>query len=302
MELARLEYILPRLKGSRLYLDRQRGGTYAARSGGETKLETDRRQILRKITEVKRELKKVVMERDVLKKRRTGLGISRGAIVGYTNAGKSSLLNALTGAGALVEDELFATLDPQTKRLILPGGRRVLLSDTVGFIRELPPGLIEAFKSTLEETANADYLIHVIDASNREMEKLAAATNAVLKDIGAADKPVIEAFNKIDMISQEDLAVLKRANKDGVFISVKSGTGLKDLIGRLSEQAEQGFRLTELYLPLNRYDLVTLMKREGRVLHEEFTKESIVVSAELPERIADSLKGFLYDSVLHKEE
>jgi GTP-binding protein HflX len=185
VELARLEYILPRLKGSRLHLDRQRGGAYASRSGGETKLETDRRLVLSKIAQLKHELEKVSGEREITKKLRVEQGISRGAIVGYTNAGKSSLLNALTGAGALVEDKLFATLDPQTKRLLLPGGRRILVSDTVGFLRRLPHGLVEAFKSTLEETADADYLIHVIDASHPEMERLMASTLEVLKEIGA---------------------------------------------------------------------------------------------------------------------
>ncbi|HOV64052.1 MAG TPA: GTPase HflX [Spirochaetia bacterium] len=289
VELARLQYILPRLKGSRLHLDRQRGGAYAARSGGETKLETDRRLVLDRIAQVKRELKKVVREREITKKLRVENGIPRGAIVGYTNAGKSSLLNALTGSGALVEDKLFATLDPQTKRLFLPGGRRILLSDTVGFLRRLPHGLIEAFKSTLEETAEADYLIHVIDASHPEMEQLITATHEVLREIGVNHKPVIEVFNKIDQLSQEEIDALKRAYPDGVFISVKNGIGIDRLIGRMREEAERGLEPLLLELPLNRYDLVSLIKREGKLLSEEFTDNAIVVSAEVPERIRQTL-------------
>jgi GTPase len=231
VELARLQYSLPRLTHAHDDLERQQGGARGNRGAGEQQLELDRRQIKIRIERLKDDLERVKDERESRRKRRDKVQVPSAAIVGYTNAGKSSLLNALTKADVFVEDALFATLDPTTRRVNLGGGKPVLLTDTVGFVRNLPHGLIEAFKSTLEETVLADLLIHVLDASDPDVSEHYAATMKVLVELGAADQPSILAFNKIDSAESADtLRFLGERHPGAFFISVKTGEGLPALV------------------------------------------------------------------------
>ena len=229
VELARLEYSLPRLAHSYEDLSRQRGGRYGTKGSGEQKIELDRRSIERRIHELKEELKEVRKSRDVQRKRRQRLPLPRAAIVGYTNAGKSSLLNAMTMAEVVAEDKLFATLDPTTRRLSLGSGASLLLTDTVGFVRNLPHGLVEAFKATLEEASSADLLIHVVDGADPEHERQMATTQKVLSEIGAGSLPHILVLNKSDLADSETLRDWQRTHPEGLLVSAKTGEGLNEL-------------------------------------------------------------------------
>ena len=233
VKLAQLVYSLPRLSHKYIDLSRQRGGRYGTRGAGETLLETDRRQVEQKIQKLEKELKSVQKQRQIQRKQRERQGFPVCAIVGYTNAGKSSLLNAMTGADVLVEDKLFATLDATTRRLDLStpewSGKPVLLVDTVGFIRRLPHSLIKAFRSTLEEAALADLLIHVLDASEPDIESFYQTTNSVLGELGAQNVPVITVLNKIDRVDDSVLENLLSRFPGSTAISVKDGKGLAEL-------------------------------------------------------------------------
>jgi GTP-binding protein HflX len=235
VELARLEYALPRLAHSYEELSRQRGGRYGTKGSGEQKIELDRRSIERRIHELKEELKVVRKSRDVQRKRRQRLPLPRAAIVGYTNAGKSSLLNAMTKAEVLAEDKLFATLDPTTRRLCLGSGASLLLTDTVGFVRNLPHGLVEAFKATLEEASSADLLIHVVDGADPERERQMATTRQVLSEIGAGSLPHILVLNKTDLVDSETLMDWRRTHPEALSVSAKTGAGLEDLAARIED-------------------------------------------------------------------
>src|SRR5690625_830484 len=215
--LARMIYSLPRLTRAWAQLSQQRGGGAIVRGKGETKLETDRRVVQDRITRLKRELAAVVKQRDTQRKRRLRHAIPTGAIVGYTNAGKSSLLNRLTGASVLVEDKLFATLDPTTRQHTLPGGQKILLTDTVGFLRRLPHNLIDAFRATLEEAVTSDFLIHLIDLSSPEAEAHHATTLEVLRELGADEKDIITVFNKVDQARERELSTLRLLHPDACF-------------------------------------------------------------------------------------
>ena len=226
VQLAELSYFLPRLSHKYIDLSRQRGGRYGTRGSGETRLETDRRQIERRINLLKKEIENVRKQRQVQRRQRRRQGLPVCAIVGYTNAGKSSLLNALTGADALVEDKLFATLDATTRRFEPEPGAAALLTDTVGFIRQLPHSLIDAFRSTLEEAAQADLLLHVLDASEPNLESLYQTTLSVLRELGAEEIPALVVLNKIDCAEAGDLP----ARFPGALaVSAKNGTGLNEL-------------------------------------------------------------------------
>lgn len=232
VELAQLDYFLPRLVGLGEWLSRL-GGGIGTRGPGETKLEVDRRTIRRRMAKIQRELEKVRRHRALLRKPRRRIGLSTVSLVGYTNAGKSTLMNSLTHAGVLVEDRLFATLGPTIRILPLPQGKRVLLSDTVGFIRKLPHQLIAAFKATLEEVVEADLLLHVIDASSPRMEAQIQAVEQVLGELGISDKPNIKAYNKMDLLNVP--IGNERFFRDGIAISALTRDGIEELSARIGE-------------------------------------------------------------------
>jgi GTP-binding protein HflX len=238
--LAELSYRLPRLSHKYIDLSRQRGGRYGTRGSGETRLETDRRQVSAHIGQLERELAEVRKQREVQRQKRQKAAVPVCALVGYTNAGKSSLLNALTGADVFVENKLFATLDPTSRRLETGQGRPVILTDTVGFIRRLPHALVDAFRSTLEEASRADMLIHVLDASDGEADHYYETTMAVLGELGAGEVPMIVALNKIDRLSPARMEAVKLRYNNSIAVSAKKGTGLDDLKRRIHETIGPG--------------------------------------------------------------
>lgn len=292
VELARLEYVLPRLRGMWGHLEAERlGGGRGARFGaGESQLETDRRLTRKRISELKRELKTVARARETQRASRARSGVFRIALVGYTNAGKSTLMNALTEAGVLVQDQLFATLDATTRRLELPDGRAVTLTDTVGFINKLPHGLVEAFKSTLDEVREADLLLHVVDASHANAPAQIAAVKVVLQEIGAADKPQLIAYNKVDRLPAAERARLAET-PGAVVISAAERTGLEALLERVATIAAQADRPLTVLVPYDRGELVKLAHERAHILGEEHTPEgtrlTLVASPEVAARFSD---------------
>ncbi|MDD3981150.1 MAG: GTPase HflX [Spirochaetales bacterium] len=293
VELARLEYALPRLAHSYEDLSRQRGGRYGTKGSGEQKIELDRRSIERRIHELKEELKEVRKSRDVQRKRRQRLPLPRAAIVGYTNAGKSSLLNAMTQAEVVAEDKLFATLDPTTRRLSLGSGASLLLTDTVGFVRNLPHGLVEAFKATLEEASNADLLIHVVDGADPERERHMTTTRQVLSEIGAGSVPQLLVLNKTDLADSETLDDWRRSHPEGIPVSAKTGEGLKELAARIETELSAGMEELQLLIPHAQYALIPLIHREGVVLEEKGGEEGTLVRCKMPARLVGRLEEFL---------
>ncbi len=294
VELARLEYELPRLKRAWTHLDRQRGGGSTQRGEGELQIELDSRMVRDKIARTKRELLEVIQQRSTQRKQRLRKPVPVAAIVGYTNAGKSSLLNTLTHAGVLAENKLFATLDPTVRRLELPDGREVLLSDTVGFIRRLPHGLIDAFKATLEEAVLADVLLHVVDISNPEHEEHIATTKAVLAEIGAGDKPVLMVCNKADLLEPDERARrLALGTAHTVLLSTKTGEGIPQLLHELTHMVQDETRVVEVRIPHSRFDLVARFHSQARVQEEEFLDEVVRLKGVLDMRFANVFNGFL---------
>jgi GTP-binding protein HflX len=273
VELALLQYRLPRLRGKGTKLSQQAGGMSAgaarigSRGPGETQLEVDRRRLVRRIHKLESELKTIGKHRDTQRKSRRRSQLGHVAIVGYTNAGKSTLLNRLTDAGVLVEDRLFATLDATTRRLALPGGEPVLVTDTVGFVRKLPHQLVEAFKSTLEVAAEADLLVHIVDSSAAEPEMQIDAVHAVLAEIGGNDVPELLAFNKAD-IAPDEAARLARRYPGSVAISANNGEGLEELLRSVADRLRALTAVVELVVPYERGDVLAAVHREGEVLVE----------------------------------
>lgn len=270
VELAEMEYALPRLKGlwGHLVAERLGGGRGARFGAGESQLETDRRLTRRRISELKRELKKVDGDRVVQRKARARSGVFRASLVGYTNAGKSTVENALTRAQVLEADMLFATLDATTRQLELPGGRTATLTDTVGFIHKLPHGLVEAFKSTLDETRDADLLVHVVDASHPDHDAQIAAVDEVLGELGAASKPQVRVYNKIDLLPAAEIDRLRRRAPSAVFVSALTGEGLAALRERVATEAARRSTPMELLVPFTRGDIVTLAHELAEVTSE----------------------------------
>lgn len=275
VELAQLKYSLPRLGGKGTELSRL-GGGIGTRGPGESKLESDRRHIRRRIQSLEKELAEIARRRKNLRDRRLKDGVETVALVGYTNAGKSTLMNALTNAGVLVEDKLFATLDPTSRALLLPDGRRVMLIDTVGLVRRLPHHLVEAFRSTLEEAAFASVILNVCDASDEHCVEHLNITSDLLMSLGCADKPIIPVLNKCDLIGS---TVVLPATGDFVMISALRGTGLGNLLARIQLSLPLTRRRAELMIPYTDAGLVNTIRENGVMLCEEYRPEGIYVRA-----------------------
>ena len=282
IELAQLQHLLPRLTRFWSHLSRQKGGI-GMRGDGETQLETDRRRVQERISKILGELEIVRRQRSTQRNGRQRKLWPLASIVGYTNAGKSTLLNALTGASVFAEEKMFATLDPTTRRLRLPTNQNVLLTDTVGFIRKLPHGLVEAFKATLEEVVEADLLLHVVDMSHPQAEEQILAVNSVLEEIGAAGKPTIMIFNKIDRFENEDL--LNRFYErfpHGVGISAKTGAGIPSLLSELSTQLRPIREFVELDVPHDNSALIARLHEVAQVIERNYEGVSAKFKARIP--------------------
>ncbi len=292
--LARMEYSLPRLTRAWTHLSRQRGKG-ALGGEGETQLEQDRRVVRDRIAHLKKELAAVVQQRDVQRRKRLRVPVPTAAIVGYTNAGKSSLLNALTGSRVLAEDKLFATLDPTTRQLVLPENEKLLVTDTVGFIRRLPHGLVEAFKATLEEVVVADFLIHVLDASSPDFEHHRATTLAVLEQLGAGDRRRITVFNKVDLITEATRSRARHLVPDAQFISAQTGEGLPELLERCREQIAGSFQTAELEIPHSRYDVIARLHELGQVRSQEHEDGVVRIRGRIPVSEAGYFAPFVVD-------
>ena len=292
VELAMLRYRLPRLRrGAKAGLSQQ-GGGIGTRGPGETRLEVDRRRIMRRITKLEQDLVALRHTRQTQRKSRGRSGLASVVIVGYTNAGKSTLLNSLTRAGVLVEDRLFATLDPTTRRLSLPGGEPVLLTDTVGFIRQLPHGLIESFKSTLEIAAEADMLVHVVDASAVHPEQQITAVREVLAEIGADQVPEFIVFNKADLVDDWG-ASLVEDHQGAVAVSALRNEGLEVMMRRLADRMRAITQVTELMVPYDRGDILASIHREGEVVMSELEDGGMRIRARLSSASEGRLREFV---------
>ena len=268
VELAQQRYRLPRLAGMGVKLSRL-GGGIGTRGPGETKLETDKRHIRQRIGFLEAELKEIATRRETMRKRRKKDGILSAAIVGYTNVGKSTLLNALTNAGVLAENKLFATLDTTSRSIELPDGRSVLLIDTVGLISRLPHHLVEAFKSTLEEAANADVILHILDASSDYCDLERKVTSELLADLGCQDIPVVTVYNKCDLLP-ENIKI-----GDAVCISALENKGFDDLLSAITNALPQTAKKMELLVPFSSVGLLAKIREEGKVFSEEYTAEGV---------------------------
>lgn len=289
VELAQLKYQLPRLHGWGLEMHRL-GAGIGTRGPGETQLEIDRRHIRTRINYLEEELKEVKKHRNLLRERRKKDGVITAAIVGYTNAGKSTLLNRLTDAGVLAENKLFATLDTTSRAITLEDNRQIILIDTVGFIRKLPHYLIEAFKSTLEEAASADFILHIIDAAGEETDNRIMVANNVLEEIGAGGKPMINVFNKCDL-NPDYIPPADGKNKN-VFISAKTGAGMKELMEAIAETAPGKKREYTLVIPYSDGGVLNELHTNEKVLDESYTGDGTVVKVLLDDKVYGRLKKY----------
>ncbi len=309
VELAQYEYRLPRLTRAWTHLARQVGGRAGGAGGGvgvrgpgETQLEVDRREIGRRIAFLKRQLDEISKHRSHYRRQRRRSATPVVALVGYTNAGKSTLLNALTNAGVRAEDQLFATLDPTTRRVELPSGHVVLFTDTVGFIQKLPTQLVAAFRATLEEVTEADVLVHVVDISHPNADEQEAAVEEVLEDLGAGEKPIVTALNKIDRLSLDDPEAgerLRRARLEytnPVAISARTGEGLDQLLQTIDEVLRQRMVPVDVLIPYGEGELVALIHTHGFVEQEEHRPEGTRVVGRLPVELAGRLRDYYYQA------
>ncbi len=303
VSLAQMEYMLPRLRGWGESMSRQAGGRAGGSTGGvgtrgpgETKIETDRRRIRERMAKLRRDIKDMKQIRDTQRSRRLASDVPSIAIVGYTNAGKSSLLNALTGAGVLVQDALFATLEPTTRRAEFDDGRAFVLTDTVGFVRHLPTQLVEAFRSTLEEVVNADVLVHVVDGSDvnplAQINAVRGVVSEVIADHHGDPAPELLVVNKVDAASDLGLAKLRRALPGAVFVSARTGEGIETLRRRVAELAVPTDTAVDVVIPYDRGDLVSRVHADGRVQSTEHNGNGTRIKARVPVALAASLQEF----------
>jgi GTP-binding protein HflX len=288
VELAQLKYLLPRLTGKGIAMSRL-GGGIGTRGPGETKLETDRRHIHRRMETLREQLRSVEAHRARLRTRREKDGVITVAIVGYTNAGKSTLMNCLTDAGVLAQDKLFATLDPTSRALRLPGGINVMLIDTVGLVRRLPHGLVEAFKSTLEEAALSDIILNVCDASSPEATVHMSVTADLLAELGCGDTPVINVYNKCDRLSPLEIAPDDNLN---VHISAKNGTGIDKLLGAIEVNLPVRVKRVSILLPFGAAGLANEIRTKAQLLSENYTAEGIEVEAVVDEALYRKIREY----------
>lgn len=293
VELARSEHSLPRLKNAWTHLSRQRGGGGVTQRGeGEAQIELDARMVRQRIARLKKDLELVVRHRETQRKQRQKVPVPTAAIVGYTNAGKSTLLNALTGADVLSEDKLFATLDPTTRQLKLPNGQKLLLTDTVGFVRRLPHQLVDAFKATLEEAVLADFLIHIVDASNPEFHSHIATTHEVLKELGADEKRIITVYNKIDLCAEPPIRRGLTDRASPVPVSAITGEGLEQLLEECEQQLLDRLTTMQLVIPFDRYDLISQLHQQGHVKEKTILDDGVLLVANIPARLRSSYEPY----------
>lgn len=289
VELAQLKYSLPFLTGRGKSMSRL-GGGIGTRGPGESKLESDRRHIRRKINALEQQLKEIEKRRNTMRSRRKKDGVISVAIVGYTNAGKSTLMNTLTNAGVLAEDKLFATLDPTARKLVLPNGQAVMLVDTVGLVRRLPHKLVEAFKSTLEEAKNADLILNVCDASSSEAAEHLEVTANVLKELECEQIPVISVMNKCDLVP--DIYDLPTIGKT-VMISAKLGTGIDELLNAIEQELPKNRTRAKLLIPFDKGSVIAEIRRDGAVHSEEYTESGTLIDATVNIAYLERIKEYL---------
>jgi GTP-binding protein HflX len=304
VELAQYEYRLPRLTRMWTHLARQAGGRAGGATGGvglrgpgEAQLEIDRREIGRRIARLKKDLEEVRQHRARYRQKRRQASVLTTAIVGYTNAGKSTLLNAIAAeADVLTADKLFATLDPTTRRVTLPRGREVLFTDTVGFIQKLPTHLVAAFRATLEEIAEADVILHMVDITHENALEQAASVEATLRSIGATESPIVVALNKIDRLSDPSLvSELVSEFANSLAISARTGQGIEALLARVESILDANLISIQVRLPYQHGELVALMHRQGRVEREEHSPEGILIEGRIPVRLMATLRPYAVD-------
>ena len=288
VELAQLKYMLPRLTGKGIAMSRL-GGGIGTRGPGETKLETDRRHIRRRMETLKEELADLEKHRNMLRKRREKDGVITVAIVGYTNAGKSTLMNYLTDAGVLAQDKLFATLDPTSRALKLPSGVTVMLIDTVGLVRRLPHHLVEAFRSTLEEAAQSDIILNVCDASSEEARTHMQVTTDLLESLGCGDRPIITVLNKCDLVRDD---VLAQDFRSYIRISAKTGTGVDKLLQAIDDNLPVRMKRVKLLIPFANAGLASEIRTKGTLICEEYVSEGLEIEAVVDEMLYSKLKQF----------